>query len=240
MTNVNSENQIAASPLLPLLVRHPLFADLPPGVTAALAEPAVVQRHAAGALLFREGDRARYCLMVASGAVEMLRYGADGTERVFKAFGAGQMVAEWAMFMPHGRYPMTARAVGDVLVYAVPRAALQHACETHTALAMRMLAGLSERLYRSVNEVEWMTASSAPQRLAAYLLEEMTRQGGAAIALPISQRQLAGRLGMRAETLSRLFADWSHSAYLSGKQRHWTLLDLTYLKELASASVRSF
>lgn len=226
--------------LVGLLSRHPLFRDMPSAVVAALAAPAGTRQVAAGAWLFREGDRAQHCYMVADGTVEMLRYGADGTERVFKAFGTGQLVAEWSMFMPHGRYPMNARAVGELTVYGVPREAWQQACASHSPLAMRTLAALSERLYRSVNEVEWLTASTAPQRLAAYLLEESARQGGTAIELPLSQRQLAGRLGMRAETLSRLFSDWVQSDYLSGKQRHWVLTDLGFLRELASASVRSF
>lgn len=226
--------------LVMLLSRHQLFRNMPPALMAALAAPACTRQVTAGAWLFREGDRAQHCFMVSGGTVEMLRYGADGTERVFKAFGEGQLVAEWAMFMPHGRYPMNARAVGELSVYGVPRDAWQQACASHAPLAMRTLAALSERLYRSVNEVEWLTASTAPQRLAAYLLEESARQGGMTIELPISQRQLAGRLGMRAETLSRLFSDWVHSAYLSGKQRHWVLADLDFLRELASASVRSF
>lgn len=237
MTNVNSPQQ---QTVLHLLSGHRLFAALPPALVGALARHAELEQAGAGALLFHEGAPARHCLLVAHGEIELLRYSVDGDERVFKAFGAGQLVAEFAMFMPHGRYPMHARARGDVTAYRLPRAALRQACEADPMLAMRMLESLSERLYRSVNEVEWLTASSAPQRLAAYLLEQQQGQGGEGVELPLSQRQLAGRLGMRAETLSRLFSEWSQRAYISGRQRKWQLANLAFLRGLASGSVRSF
>lgn len=237
MTNVNSPQQ--QQTVLLLLSGHRLFAGLPEPLLGELARHTEPEQAGAGALLFHEGEPARHCLMVARGEIELLRYSVDGDERVFKAFGAGQLVAEFAMFMPHGRYPMHARARGEVAAFRVPRAALRQACEADPALAMRMLESLSERLYRSVNEVEWMTASSAPQRLAAYLLEQQQGEGGG-VELPLSQRQLAGRLGMRAETLSRLFSEWSQRAYISGRQRKWQLADVPFLRGLASGSVRSF
>ncbi|MCY1548703.1 Crp-like helix-turn-helix domain protein [compost metagenome] len=104
---------------------------------------------------------------------------------------------------------------------------------------MRMLEILSQRLYRQVNEVDWLTASSASQRLAAYLLGLQQHQGNS-ICLPISQRQLATHLGIRAESLSRLFSEWQQRGQIRGRQRNWELCDIAYLRQLASASTRTF
>lgn len=238
MTNINFSQQHPM--LFHLMSAHSLFQGLPVGIISALADTATVQQANAGNLLFREGDPALHCLFIEQGRVELLRYSADGVERVFHTFGRGQMVAEFAMFMPHGRYPMNARAATDVSVYRLSRAALQQSCVEHAPMAMRMLENLSQRLYRSVNEVEWLTASSGAQRLAAYLMDLHDCQGSAVVALPFSQRQLAARLGIRAETLSRLLSEWSQRAYISGKQRSWTLLGFDYLRNMASGSVRSF
>lgn len=59
-------------------------------------------------------------------------------------------------------------------------------------------------------------------------------------ATPTVRRQLAARLGMRAETLSRLFADWSERGYVTGRLRSWRILAPAVLTELSSGAVRHF
>nr|WP_163502173.1 Crp/Fnr family transcriptional regulator [Halomonas socia] len=225
---------------------HPLLQGMPDteALVEALLRDAFQQRAAHGEFLFREGDRASHYLLVESGCVEVMRYGADGEERVFHQFMPGQLVAEVATFMTHGRYPMNARAVGDTRVIRVSCAALRRACERHPGLAMRLLENISMRLYRNINEIEWLTASTAAQRLAAYLLRLRERQANEdnceVIRLPISQRQLASQLGVRAETVSRLFSEWLERGYVCGGRGVWRLCDLHYLRALASEAERAF
>lgn len=227
------------SACLQLLSSVPLFADLPGELLTMLVRSATQLRVEAGELLFREGEAAEHFLLVRHGSVEMMRFTCEGEERVFHLFHSGQLIAEAAMFMPHGRYPMNARAQCDSELYRLNRAALRKACENDSVLAMRMLENLSLRLYRQVNEVDWLTASSASQRLAAYLLKLHQRQGEQ-LNLPISQRQLATHLGIRPESLSRLLSDWQQAGRLRGRLRQWVLCDLSYLKQLASAATRTF
>lgn len=222
-----------------LLASVPLFADLPADLLATLCTSASHLQADAGELLFREGDAAEHFLLMRQGCVEMMRFTSEGEERVFHLFRSGQLIAEAAMFMPHGRYPMNARAQCDSEFYRLSRAALRKACESHPPLAMRMLESLSLRLYRQVNEVDWLTASSASQRLAAYLLDLHRRQGET-LSLPISQRQLATHLGIRPESLSRLLSDWQQAGRVRGRLRQWALCDLPFLKQLASPATRSF
>jgi CRP-like cAMP-binding protein len=116
---------------------------------------------------------------------------------------------------------------------------LRQACEQHPTLALRLLEDFSRRLYHYINEVEWLTVSSAAQRLAAFLLR-LSAQQGERLELPSSQRQLAAHLGIRAETLSRLLSEWQARQWLRGERRHWTLVDTAPLQQLAGALARSF
>jgi CRP-like cAMP-binding protein len=134
---------------------------------------------------------------------------------------------------------MNARAQSSTVAQRLSRTALRSTCEQHPPLAMRLLESFSQRLYRHVNEVDWLTTSSAAQRLAAYLLKLQEHQGDA-VHLPISQRQLAGHLGIRAESLSRLFSEWQQRGLVRGRQRAWELCDLGYLQQLAQAATRTF
>ncbi len=113
---------------LRLLGALPQFSDLPDVLMAGLCESATLLRAEAGRLLFREGDPAEYFLLVRRGCVEMLRFTCDGEERVFHLFREGQLIAEAAMFMPHGRYPMQARARSALLGWRLGRRQLHDAC----------------------------------------------------------------------------------------------------------------
>lgn len=148
------------------------------------------------------------------------------------------------MFMPHGLYPMTARAQGDTEVWRFSRRAVHDACERHPALALRLLESLSQRLYQRVNQVDWLTSSSAQQRLAAYLvaLADRLDDGGEGqdIELPTSQRHLASHLGIRAETLNRILAEWQAKGWICGGRRLWSLQDAAPLRTLAAPAVRAF
>lgn len=212
---------------------------LPHTALAQLSAHAELRPHEAGAVVFNEGDAAQHWLGVASGCVEVVRFDSNGDERVFHCFHSGQCLAEAAMFMAHRRYPMQARAALVSQVWRFSRSALQQTCEAHPALALRLLETLSQRLYRSINQIEWLCMSSAPQRLAAALLQ-LSRDQGAQLQLPCSQRQFAAQLGVRPETLSRLLADWQKRRWVQGQRRDWTVLDAAALQHLAGAGLRAF
>ena len=221
------------------LEAHPLLEGISTSALNELVAAASGARARAGELLFREGDCAQWFALLCEGQVEMLRFTCDGEEHVFHLFRAGQFIAEPAMFMPHRRYPMTCRAQTDCHFYRIRRQALINVCNSEPQLAMRLLENFSLRLYRQVNELDWLTASSATQRLAAYLLK-LQRYQDSAITLPINQRQLATHLGIRPETLSRLLSEWQKAGRINGRLRNWTLLDQDYLQQLASSALRSF
>ena len=232
---------INVSPATPqsILAAHPLFQDLPAAVLQAMCLQADLHSFHAGEVVFHEGDAARHWFLVVQGHVEVVRFGCDGDERVFHRFGPGQCVAEAAMFMAHGRYPMQARSVGTTAAWRLCRCALQRACETHSALGLCLLQDLSRRLYHYINEVEWLTVSSAPQRLAACLLR-LSADQGTRLELPGTQRQVAAHLGIRAETLSRLLSQWQSRRWVQGERRHWTVLNPAALESLTGALARAF
>lgn len=214
-----------------LLAACPALQGLPPAALADLARHATPRRHAACETLFHEGDPASHCLLVELGCVELLRYDAAGEERMLERFGAGALVAAAAMFLPHGRHPMTARAHTGTRVWRIPRQALHTACACHPALALCLLQALSQCLCRRENEIDWLTRSNAQQRLAGYVLA-LAGPGGTHVELPTSQRHLAARLGVRAETLSRLLAQWQASGWIQGTRRDWRLNDAGALRRL--------
>ncbi|WP_027994246.1 Crp/Fnr family transcriptional regulator [Simplicispira psychrophila] len=221
------------------LAAHPALHGLPASALQLLGAQARLHRYRPGEVLFHEGDAAQHWLLVVQGCVEVLRFDPQGEEHVFHCFHSGHSVAEAAMFMAHGRYPMTARTPGPAQVWRCTRPALHAACQAHPPLALRLLQSFSERLYYYINEVQWLAASSAPQRLAAYFLR-LPADPCARVQLPSSQRQLATQLGIRPETLSRLLSQWQAQCWICGQRRSWEVLDAAPLRVLAGGWARPF
>ncbi|MBV6273414.1 Crp/Fnr family transcriptional regulator [Alcaligenaceae bacterium CGII-47] len=228
----------------PSVLEHGLFRGIPADVGAMLLRDSATLHVQARDVLFREGDSADEYLFVQTGSVEVLRHTQEGQERVFQIFEARRLLAETAMFMKHGRYPMCARARSDTIVLCLKRTALHAACQAYPELAMRMLQRLSDRIYERVNDIEWFSDSTSAQRLAAYLLELRSRvaqpQAQDLMRLPLTQRQLATHLGVRAETLSRLLAEWSAQGIVKGQRRDWAVCNEVFLRELAQSAQRDF
>jgi CRP-like cAMP-binding protein len=70
-----------------------------------------------------------------------------------------------------------------------------------------MIASTSQHLHRMVQRIEQLTAQSATQRVADFLTSlALCRKGPCTIALPYDKSVIAGRLGLKPESLSRVFA----------------------------------
>jgi CRP-like cAMP-binding protein len=73
-------------------------------------------------------------------------------------------------------------------------------------IGLAMLASTSSHFRKLVDQIEELKARTGPQRLAAFLVDlAPTARGACTIALPYEKLLIAGRLGMKPESLSRAF-----------------------------------
>ncbi|MGQ0710811.1 MAG: Crp/Fnr family transcriptional regulator [Rhodoferax sp.] len=219
---------------LSLLHRASLFEGVEAGVLSLLAQAARPREVRAGQQIFAEGEPAQAFYAIARGQACLLRYSLQGEEKVHQLLGEGDLLAEAAMFLDPAVYPMTARATGDILLYAVPRQALLNACDASPALMRTLLCALSRRLYQAMNRIDHLSLNNAGQRLVAYLLELRRQSHGNWLDIPVSFAVLAGQLGMTPETLSRLLQKFRQDGLVSGKGRTVVLLDAEALRDKVS------
>lgn len=213
-----------------MLAGHPVLHAAAQG--GRLLAQASVRELARGDYVFSQGERADFWYLVMRGRVDTLRIGIDGEDRIIHQVEAGQLLGAIVMFLHQPRYPVEARAAVDSTLCQFPRAALRQACLDHPALAVNMLHLAAQTVTLRIDDVDSLASTSAAQRLAAYLLK-LRAQAGPAIELPLSQRQLAAKLAVRAETLNRLLSDWQKLGHLEGRGRHWRIADPAWLEALA-------
>ncbi|RZT30797.1 Crp/Fnr family transcriptional regulator [Cupriavidus agavae] len=204
-----------------LLASHPL--SIRNVLSDCLLAQASVEDLDKGDCVFRQGEQANYWYLVMDGRIDTLRLGIDGEDRIVHHIPPGQLLASIVMFMPDRKYPVEARAAVASTLCRFHRDSLHRACLAHPPLAVGMLSLAADVLHQRIDDVDTLASTSAPQRLAAYLLR-LAGNTGEQVELPLSQRQLAAKLGVRAETLNRLLAEWQRIGYLEGGGRAWRIV----------------
>lgn len=218
----------------------PLFAEIPDdGLSFVLENSAYVQ-FCRGDILNNEGDIFKYCPLLISGQIEVFRYSYLGDEKNFGIFVPGNIVAIAAVFMPHNRYPMNLRAKTSGEALLLDKRDILQQCHRYPVMMEQLLTHFSLKLYENINHIDWLTSSSAEQRLAAYLLDLRNCQRSDLVMLPLSRRQLAARLGICYETLSRLISGWRLKGFIGVDKNSVRIKDKDYLNQLAIPAQRPF
>lgn len=233
------KNTLIQRQILNWLNQVKLFAGLSKDALIPIIENVSYLQFSNGEIISYEGTPLSGCYLVISGQVEVFRNTYLGEEKIFGLFSHFELVAIAAIFMSHNRFPMTIRAKTDGSALLIEKNSLLQVCKNNPVIMQRLLIRFSTKLYEQINNIDWLTSSTAEQRLAAYLLSLCTKQDYQ-FSLPISRGQLATKLGMRYETLSRLISAWRKLKIINIEKNNIIILNTTYLNELTLPSQRSF
>ncbi len=191
---------------LRILQRTNLLATISAEDIARLANAASVMVFGRGQQIFEHGAPAERFYAILSGWVKVSNIDVHGNEAILGLFAVGETFAEAAMFMGGG-YPANAQAIEETTLIAFDRKFFVSEITKNADLALGMLGALSHHAHRLTQDVEQLQTQSGDQRLAAFLLNLCPAGADrTAITLPYDKSLIAGRLGMKPETLSRAFA----------------------------------
>ena len=185
----------------------PLFGGIDPSTVLALIEGAILRDVTEGGPLFARGDPADRFFVVLAGQVHLYALTEAGDQSIIEVVEAGESFAEAAIFASRV-FPLHGEAaVGTRLVEIMAKPFLQRLAE-RPRLGAKLLGALSLRQRRLLAEIAELKGRSPVQRLGLFLLA-LAQQGAApatAVRLPLTKAQLASRLGIAPESLSRALA----------------------------------
>lgn len=207
-----------------------LFGGIPEEQLQAVAQLAVEKKIGKGESIFFEGDQADGFYMVAEGKVKIFKMSFAGKEQILHIFGPGEPFGEVPVF--HGMpFPASAEALSRSVLLYFSRDRFIALVHKNPSIALNMLAMLSLRLRRFVDQIENLSLKEVPERLSGYLLYLLEEQGGKdSVELEISKGQLASLLGTIPETLSRIFARMSEEGLIAVEGKKIRILDKTALQ----------
>ena len=190
---------------LALMRAVPMFSALPPSVLEAVLSCSRIRRHARHDVLFEQEDRATEFYLVLEGWTKLFRVTVGGDEAVVGVFTRGDCFGE-APCLSGGRYPVSAQMVTEGRLLAIPANQIVAQIRSRPEIGLAMLASTSLHLKKLVDQIEELKARTGPQRLAEFLVGlARPAEGFCTMKLPYEKLLIAGRLGMKPESLSRAF-----------------------------------
>ena len=187
-----------------LVSSTPLFAGLDHQTVGWLIAPASVTDHPQTGLLFSQGDKADRFFLTLQGRVNLFTLAESGQHSIIEVIEAGQTFAEAVMFM-NGRFPLNAEVAAGSRLLTIPAAAFLSRLGQRQDLATQMFAALARWQRRLIREIAMLKGRTPAQRVGLFLLARCPADS-ASIRLPMTMGELASRIGITPERLSRVIA----------------------------------
>ena len=200
---------------------HYLFSGLEEDVFDALVSDIAVESFDKGEVLFHRGDVASDFYYIESGQIELSLISPDGQKKIVEVIAHGRTFAEAIVFMRESKFPVSAEALSDSVVYRIPNAAYRDLLQSNSNACMRLLSDVCRHLHQRVQEIERLTIQNARSRLASYLIDHIveTDDDEATVRLDLPKHIIASRLSVTPETLSRLLRAMADDGILTVDDR---------------------
>jgi len=183
-----------------------LLAALPADLACELLRTGHIQRYHRGSTIFLQGEEVRSVFIVLEGWVKLFRTTQNGAEAVVGVLTSGGCFGE-AMVLRHAHAPVAAEAVTDARLLHIKGAVIERKMRDEPDLMFAMLSSAYSHMRGLIGQIEQLKAKSGAQRLATFLLDLCPSCAEACtVTLPYEKVLIAGRLGLKPESLSRAFA----------------------------------
>lgn len=187
----------------------------------------------AGQRLFNQGDEIQRFFYIESGQIKLYRLSADGDEKVIDLIGPGQTFAEAVVFMERDSgYPVNADAIDPTRLLAFNAATFLGLLRNSNESCLRLMAVMSRRLRKHVNEIDRLALQNATTRFIGYILD--AADSGTArddrVELGVPKNVLASRLSIQPETFSRILSRLTAAGLIKTDRSAIILLDTEKLR----------
>jgi len=187
------------------------------------------------ASLYRPGDRFAAVYAIRIGTFKTVVLAEDGREQVTGYRMAGEIIGLDGIGADH--FTCQATALEDSEVCVLPFHQLDELGREFPALRHNVLRAMSRDLAREQSMMLLLGSRSAEERLALFLLDIAERyhaRGYSAreFVLRMTREEIASFLGLKLETVSRIFSSLQENGHIQVQGRAVKLLDSAALRRL--------
>jgi len=218
-------------------LRHSfLFSTIDPQNLSKIARIVSVRSFDKRELIFQEGEEASGFFVVAKGKVKIYKLALNGDEHILHIINEGGSFAEAVVFGSLKQYPAFAEALEKTEILFVPKNDFLSAMKYDFTLTQAVMVSLAEKLRYFNTLVEELSLKEADARIAKYLLDISFKKNIGSFILDIKKVELAKKLGIAPETLSRIFKRFKKQRIITLQKARFTLVDKDRLIKIASGA----
>jgi len=217
---------------LEVIRQIPVFHGLKYETAQRIVAPACAVMLRPHETLVHQGSPATSFFIVIDGWVKLYRLTVSGDEAVIQILTKGDTFGEASAFTGT-LFLVSAEAVSEARVARVPADHVAHCIRENPDISLVMIASTLQHMHYLVQEVEQLKAQSGVQRVAEFLVSlSPVDHGPCDIALPYDKVVIAARLGLKPESLSRVFGKL-RSVGVAVHSTHVAINDVARLQKLA-------
>lgn len=173
-------------------------AGVPESQSYALETASLCRRVEAGGSIVRQGDPAKWLVVLRKGQARTVVDRADGRRQITQFLVPGDVFG-----FPDDVYGFSAEAITACELCFFDRARLQALAGRFPEFAFALAEREAQELDRMRAHMFILGRMSAREKVAALLADFAKRQGGDVIRLPATRTETADHLGLTLETVSR-------------------------------------
>jgi len=190
-----------------------------------------------GETLFHIGDRFTSLYAIRSGSCKTVSLSEHGDDHIFGYHMLGDIIGTDGIDTDsHG---CRAVALEDTEVCAIPFGQIEALCRQHAGLQHNLHRLMSREIARERTLLLMLGTMDAEQRLATFLLDlseryEVRGYSSSEFVLRLTRDEIGSYLGLKLETVSRLFSRFQRDALVQLQGRVVKLLDPVSLRRLVA------
>ena len=191
-----------------------------------------------GEALFKAGDEFSAIYAIRSGFFKTGLIDKEGREQVTGFFMGGELLGMDGVGA--GRYNGNAIALEDSEVCVMPFSLIESVSREVPALQRHLHAVLAREIVRDHGVMMLLGSMRAEERLAAFLInlsKRFVRRGYSAsdFHLRMTREEIGSYLGLKLETVSRLFSQFQADGLIDVQQKHVRILAIAGLEQVLAA-----
>lgn len=191
-----------------------LFSELSDAELDLLAARSTVRTYPKGAVIVKEGEEGNALFVIQSGAVKTYLSEANGREVLLSTQGPGEYFGDLALFDDTPRSASVA-ALEPCELRIISKDLLREILVAKPEIALVLLKGLAIRIRALTENVRTLSLLDVFGRLVRTLYTLASKKDGTmVIDPPVTQQDLANRIGASREMVSRIMNDLAKDGYI--------------------------